>query len=117
MKTKLFLSVLFAAFLSVTGVKASNGDVSTGVEVRNELVKAVDKLFIEGNVVVRFSINEENKVSVFAVNGTSSELEKEVAKRLNNYTLGTDKKVAGIYAISFKFVDADSYEARLLASK
>ncbi len=120
MKTKMFLSVLFAALLSVASVKASDGKSdsnSANVDVRNEVVKAVDKLFIEGNVVVRFSVDANNKVSVFAVNGTSSDLEREVTKRLNNYTISSNKDVAGIYAVSLKFVDADSYEARLLASK
>jgi len=116
----MFFAVLFAAVLSVTSVKAIDGKSdsnSSNVEVRNEVVKAVNKLFIEGNVVVRFKVDASNKVVVFAVNGTSNELEKEVSKRLNNYTLSTDKNLEGIYAVSFKFVDADSYEARLLASK
>jgi len=111
---------MFAAVLSVASVKASDGKSdsnSPSATVRTEVVKAVGKLFIEGNVVVRFKVDDNNKVSVFAVNGSSSELEKQVSKRLENYSLSSDKNLSGIYAVSFKFLDADSSEARLLASK
>lgn len=119
MKTKVFLTVLFTALLTVTTVSAKSGiseSKSAHAEVRKEVLKAVDRLFIEGNVSVSFTIDSNNKIRVANISGSDAKLVKEVSKKLEGYSVSSDASVAGKYSLSLRFVDAGSSEARLLAS-
>lgn len=115
MKAKVFLTVLFTALLTVTSVSAKESK-SAHAEVRKEVLKAVDKLFIEGDVSVSFTIDSNKKIRVANISGTDAKLVKEISNRLEGYTVSSDASVKGLYSLSLRFVDAGSSEARLLAS-
>lgn len=118
MKTKMFLSVLFATVLTLTSAKAVSGSLA-GKEVsvvREQIQKALSSVnFHEGEEVVIYFKVVNNKVEITDVKGESSSLVNEVKSKLETSKLEAPESAKGVFYVKVNFVDA--MNAQLVAQK
>lgn len=118
MKTKVFLSVLFATVLTLTSVKSVAGTIA-GKEVsvvREQIQKALSTVnFHEGEEVVIYFKVVNNKVEITDVKGESSALVSEVKSKLEISKLEAPESAKGVFFVKVNFVDA--MNSQLVAQK
>lgn len=109
MKAKLFFAAVAAVVLSVN-VMAETKDAVNEVKKSAAPAKLVEALnnvnFVEGDVKVFFRVEAPNKVIVYRLVSSNSELKSEVKSKLSGLVIDGTGFEPGNYAISARYVDA-----------
>jgi hypothetical protein len=124
MKTKMFFSLVVAAFLSLhvataTDKPETSGKIATINDVRSQLISALNKVTFSdgGNVFILISYDNSRKALVYKVDGTDDQLVAEVKNKINNLKIQAPENLTGPYLLKVTYLDAYSDAARLVASK
>ena len=117
MKTKVFLLLLTAAFLSTQAVSARGNEVKK--EIRKPIAKAMNKIPFgdDGSATIYLNVDESKNVSISHVEGSNSELVSKVEKALQNVKFNIADNLAGNYAIKVNFIEVAQETVDLVASR
>jgi hypothetical protein len=124
MKTKMFFSLMVAAFLSLQVVSATDKTEASGKSdaisnVRSKIITALNNVtFSEGgSVYIYISTNSDTKTLAYRVEGSDKDLVSEVKYKIQSIKLQAPENFVGNYRLKVNFVDAFSNAAGLVASR
>jgi CxxC motif-containing protein len=124
MKTKMFFSLMVAAFLSLQVVSATDktdvsGKNETLNDVRSKLIMVLNRVTFSESGSVKILISYDNIKSgmVYKVEGSDKELVAEVKNKISNLKIQAPENFGGVYVLKVTYIDALSNPAGMVASK